>query len=210
MIQLPSTIPDVDVLLALAPEELAGTMLFLLRQRREGTFHPGNMQSELWGNQSRGLPGYPRDREADITLALAEAWAWLEAQGLIIPAEGINGQNGWRRLSRRARAMESENDFAGFRVARLLPKDILHPKIGNTVWLAFARGEYDVAVLQAMKAVEVAVPGANAPPPGPPLIGGEIMGGALCPPKRALNGKKKDPRGQGAGQGVFARGHMCR
>lgn len=29
---------------------------------------------------------FPRDRQNDINLALAEAWAWLEAQGLLVPA----------------------------------------------------------------------------------------------------------------------------
>jgi uncharacterized protein (TIGR02391 family) len=31
------------------------------------------------------------------------------------------------------------------------------PKLANSVWLAFMRGEFDVAVFQAMKAVEVSV-----------------------------------------------------
>jgi uncharacterized protein (TIGR02391 family) len=42
-------------------------------------------------------------------------------------------------------------------MARRLPREALHPKLANSVWLAFMRGEFDVAVFQAMKAVEVAV-----------------------------------------------------
>jgi uncharacterized protein (TIGR02391 family) len=38
-----------------------------------------------------------------------------------------------------------------------LPKAILHSSISEKVWLAFVRGEYDIAVFQAMKQVEVAV-----------------------------------------------------
>jgi uncharacterized protein (TIGR02391 family) len=34
---------------------------------------------------------------------------------------------------------------------------MLHPAIAQTVWMAFIRAEFDVAVFQAMKAVEVAV-----------------------------------------------------
>jgi hypothetical protein len=52
------------------------------------------------------------ERITEIIDALTEAWAWLEAQGLVVPAQGTNGQNGWRRLSHRARRMESEADFA--------------------------------------------------------------------------------------------------
>jgi uncharacterized protein (TIGR02391 family) len=158
MIQLPQTTPDADVLLGLSVEELAAKILFLLRLRG-GThmFHPDGMQNELWGDVSRGMRGYPVNRKVEIELAVAEAWAWLLAQGLILPAEGMNGTNGYRRLSRRAQAMESEAQFADFQTARLLPREILHPKLADAVWHAFMRGEFDVAVLQAMKAVEVAV-----------------------------------------------------
>jgi uncharacterized protein (TIGR02391 family) len=156
MIQLPQAIPDVNVLLSLSSEELGAKILFLVRQRSQDTFHPGNMFGELWGDASRGVRGYPQQREEEISLALGEAWAWLQSLGLVIPAD-LKGQDGWRRLSRRARSMESAADFANFRVARLLPREILHPKIADSVWRAFMRGEYDVAVFQAMKGVEVAV-----------------------------------------------------
>jgi hypothetical protein len=42
--ELPRTIPDVKMLLALAPEELASTILFLLKKRKEAKFHTGNLQ----------------------------------------------------------------------------------------------------------------------------------------------------------------------
>jgi hypothetical protein len=35
MIEIPRVIPDVDALLALAPEELAAKLLFLIRNRHE-------------------------------------------------------------------------------------------------------------------------------------------------------------------------------
>jgi hypothetical protein len=53
--------------------------------------------------------------------------------------------------------MESAAQFAEFRIARLLPKEILHNKIADRVWGDFMRGEYDSAAFQAMKGVEVAV-----------------------------------------------------
>ena len=81
----------------------------------------------------------------------------MEAQGLIVPEHGINVQSGWRLLSRRARRFQSEADFHSFAAARRLQKEALHPKISNIVWQEFIRGQYDVAVLQSMKAVEVSV-----------------------------------------------------
>src|SRR5437016_3593677 len=96
----------------------------------------------------------PRQRQPEILLALGEAWSWLEAQGLIVPAESPNGRNGWRVLSRK---FENAAEFANYAVARRLPKETLHPRISGPVWMSFMRGELDTAAFQAMKAVEVAV-----------------------------------------------------
>jgi uncharacterized protein (TIGR02391 family) len=157
MIELPTAIPDVDVLLALEPEELAGKMILLLRARGDHMFHVGNLRNELWSQAFSGRPQYPQSRHQEVDLAVAEAIAWLVAQGLIVDAEGTNGQNGFRHLSRRARRFENEAAFTDYRAARLLPKDLLHPSIATTVWLSFMRGAYETAAFEAMREVEIAV-----------------------------------------------------
>jgi uncharacterized protein (TIGR02391 family) len=157
MIELAKEIPDYRMLLELTPEELGAKMLFLLRKRKEPTFHLGNLHNELWQQHSAYLPNkppqYPREHQDAIDLAIDEAWAWLRVQGLVIPKD----EHGWHRLSRRARSIESDADFASFKIARLLPREILHPRIADPVWRAFMRSEFDVAVFLAMKAVEVSV-----------------------------------------------------
>jgi len=176
MHELPQIIPDVKMLLALTPEELGAKMLFLLRKRNNAVrFHPGNELNELWNGFYQ--PRYPREHQEEIGLALAEAWAWLNAQGLIVQDADINGQNGWRRLSRRAQGMKNEADLTSFKIATLLPREILHPKIADQVWLAFMRGEFDVAAFQAMKAVEVSV--RTAAQLGNELIGVKLMRAAF-------------------------------
>ena len=158
MRELASAIPDPEGILSLEPEELGAKLIFFIRRRLKndrtassGMIHPRNMENEL-----RGETQY-QTRWDEISLVLAEAWAWLEAQGLIVPAEGTNGSSGWRRLSRRAMKFESEVDIRPYAFVRRLPKDALHPRIAEKVWAAFMRGEFDVAVLQAMKVVEVAI-----------------------------------------------------
>jgi uncharacterized protein (TIGR02391 family) len=155
MQQLLAAIPDVEVLLALEPEELAAKIVFLLRPE-SGTamFNVTNLRVELGIAASKQ---YPVERLKEVDLAWAEAIAWLEAQGLIVPAESLNGSNGWRHLSRRAQRFENESEFADYRTARLLPRDLLHPTIAMTVWLSFMRGSYPTAVFEAMRAVEIAV-----------------------------------------------------
>jgi uncharacterized protein (TIGR02391 family) len=159
MRELITGIPDAEVLLRLEPEGLGAKLLFLIRARqeqREEMFTLTGMSSELWAFPPVG-PQYPRERQSEILLALREAWAWLEAQGLIIPAEEPNGRNGWRVLSRRARKFENPAEFANYAVARRLPKETLHSRISGSVWMPFMRSEFDTAAFQAMKAVEVAV-----------------------------------------------------
>jgi len=163
---LSAAIPDPAVLLALEPEELGAKMLFILRTAGSGKFHPGNMLGDLWRDNAAGHPSYPREREHEITIAVTEAWAWLEAQGLIIPEPGYNGQNGWRLLSRRAMKFESEANLADFAAARLLPRELLHPTIAELVWMSFIRGDFSTAIFQAMRAVEIAVREASHFPAG--------------------------------------------
>lgn len=189
MMKIAREIPDVNVLLALTPEELAAKFLFTMRTQEGNSqrqfmagqgqmFHFGNMISELW-NTTSAAPLYPRQKQKEVNLAFAEAWAWLEAQGLLIPSPDSNGNNGWRVLSRRAQAMESQAAFADFKVSRLLPKEILHPRIADRVWGAFVRGEFDSAVFQALKAVEVSV--REAAGLGDDLVGVKLMRPAFRP-----------------------------
>lgn len=168
MRSLYNTIPDPDVVLALSPEELGAKLLFLLRERLakedipkpHNMFHPQNLISEVMrdGDLSRGETGYPRQHWDDLGIAVSEAFAWLTAQGLIVPPpDNSNAPNGWMILSRRARKFENEGEFLRFATARMLPKELLHPALADRVWLAFMRNEFDIAVFQAMKAVEIAI-----------------------------------------------------
>ena len=49
MNELPRIITDVQMLLALTPEELAEKMLFLLKKRNDEKFYPGNLQENFGG-----------------------------------------------------------------------------------------------------------------------------------------------------------------
>lgn len=168
MRELYKAIPDSEVVLALESEELGAKLLFLLRQRvelqvserRSDMFHPGNLVGEVMnsGDSSRGITAYPANRWNELGRAVSEAFAWLEAQGLIVPTTDIsNAGNGWKVLSRRANKFENEAEFLDYAIARHLPKEILHPALSKEVWLSFIRGEFAEAVFKAMRAVEITV-----------------------------------------------------
>src|SRR5438445_492459 len=127
MRELTQTIPDADALLTMEPEVLGAKILFLLRRRlgQEQKWHAGNLFRELWHNTF--VPGvqhpYPQTRMEQINLAIAEAWSWLLAQGLLVSDPSSGGD--WVMLSRRALKFQDEQAIAIFSVARMLRKEIL-------------------------------------------------------------------------------------
>jgi uncharacterized protein (TIGR02391 family) len=159
--ELVSLIPDVEVLLALSPEELGAKILFLLRKRshseNRGTIHVGNIVNEFENNRFEQRIRYPDQNITQVKEAFIEAWAWLEAQGLLVWSDTMNGPNGGRKLSRRAKSFEDERQFLAYATGKYLRPEMLHKEISKTVWLDFARGDFDMAILRAMKQVEIVV-----------------------------------------------------
>jgi hypothetical protein len=116
--------------------------------------------------------------------AMTEAWAWLEAQGLLVPGDRWNGGSGWRVPSRRAMRFSGVDEFVPYAVARRLDPTILHPRIRATVWSAIVRGHFEIAAFTALKAVEVAVRGAAGY--GHDRYGRDMMAMAFAAPRLAL------------------------
>jgi uncharacterized protein (TIGR02391 family) len=162
MRDLVGVIPDAEAVLALEPEELASHLVFLIQARENGkAFSVGNYLLELKGSFG-DLPGYPTTQAYDVTLAVSEAFAWLQGQGLIVPSP--TSTHPWMVLSRRAAAFSAPSDMLEFQAARAYPKDLIHHAIAKRVWMAFIRKEYDTAVFLAMKQVEIAVRAAASLP----------------------------------------------
>jgi uncharacterized protein (TIGR02391 family) len=155
---LQELISDPDVLLALAPEELAPFLLKVAKsQLQNGVVSLDNVSSSTVGygmTATRQSPYIGRERE--VALVLSEGWNWLVVQGLLVPASGI-GSSGFYAISRRGQALATDADFQRFREAAAFPKTMLHPSIADKVWLALARGDLSDAVFAAYRAVEEAV-----------------------------------------------------
>lgn len=143
-------LPDADVLLSLAPQELARVLLPIFRQHRE-QIHLYNIINHLHPAQEV----YPRHMCDRIGLAISEAWAWLESQGLIVHKPRDMGN--WFSISRAGEKITSDAEFDDFAKAALLPRNLLHPKIAEDAGANFLRGAHDLAVFAAFKRVEVAV-----------------------------------------------------
>ncbi len=134
-----------ELALRLEPEELAGYLLEHFNRQSQPPPHANNLAGEIRG-------GYGDE----IAVAVMEAWAWLVREGLIVPAVGLRSDS-FYQVSRRGRALKSHGDVDAWRNERWLPKGMLHPTIVGDVWSMFIRGQYEAAVFQAFKSVEVAV-----------------------------------------------------
>ena len=148
-----SLIPDHETLLELEPEDLSGIVLEYFNSqvtKERQIVARGNLIS------SEALINYPREYETDIRYALVEALAWLENQGFIAQ-DPIQKSTDWPFITRRGHKLENRNAVEAYRKANLLPKELLHPVIAYKAYPLFLRGEYDTAVFQAFKEVEVAV-----------------------------------------------------
>ena len=157
MATLLALFPDPEVLLALAPEELAEAILPLAANlRQNNTVHFSALTSQIYGGPGP-IPGYPQHRHASVELAMAEAWAWLQANGLLVPEPGSNGNNGWMLLSRRAQKILANGSFKTYARTVALPKSFLHSSIADEVWLDIVRGDLETAVFKAFRAVEISV-----------------------------------------------------
>ncbi len=147
-------LPDSDALLALEPEELAGVVLEFLNSLDSSS------ENHLLNSHNFSLPdtveGYPPEKKKEILKALMEAWVWLEREDLLAPKPGSFNE-GWVFITRRGRQIYDRTGFQSYRHSNLLPKHFLHPIIAQKVWSIFIRGEYETAVFQAFKEVEVAV-----------------------------------------------------
>ena len=147
-----SLVPDAKALLELEPEELAGVLLEYLN-----SLSPSEQQD--LNRYNFGLDStvqeYPEDQQEDLLRALMEAWVWLEHEGLLVPKPRLGGE--WRIISRRGRQLITRNLVDRYRQANILPRQQLHPRIAQGVWASFLRGDYDTAVFQAFKEVEVRV-----------------------------------------------------
>jgi uncharacterized protein (TIGR02391 family) len=154
-----SIFPTADELLATSPEDLAPILIRLAQEAGGSSFWPPGVAEIKHGT---GLEttvdfAYTIYKKPQVEALISEAWECLRRDGLIMPAPGINGQNGRMVLTSAGANIASQQDFDHVRAARAFPKALLHPAIADKVFASLMRNELDEAVFAAFKAVEVAV-----------------------------------------------------
>lgn len=152
MTTLYDLLPDAASILVLEPEELAGLALELINDAEQNG--PSRLNSTSFTSFNTIGQFAQSDRE-QIRLALAEAWSWLVREGLIAPTP--DDTFGWHFVTRRGKKLKNRDGLSGYINSVLLPRATLHPEIVKVGWSAFMRGDYDTAVFQAFKELEVAI-----------------------------------------------------
>jgi uncharacterized protein (TIGR02391 family) len=174
-----SLFPTPQDLLALAPEDLGGAIIEVLPPLiQNGLFNIHSLVGSLYQTDR---PSYPPGTKRAIFPVFAEALSWLTTQGLIV---NDPDQPAFWWLTRRAADLRTRADVEAFRKGRILPDDLVPALFAQKVVPLFRRGDYDVAVFQAFKEVEVAVrKAANAKDAGYPDsdIGTSLMRKAFHP-----------------------------
>ena len=171
--------PPVEQALELEPEELA---MFLLKFLSNVDEHL--MQLTYVLNQSRN---YSPEQKSDITDALTEAWMWLEIERMLAPRGG-NRDSVF--ITRRGRALLTEGDLAAYQRRNLLKEMTLDPALAREVHPTYIRGDYETAVFQAFKEVEVRVRKASGL--GNNKIGVALMREAFKPQRGSLTDASRD------------------
>ena len=124
------------------------------------------------------------NRYDELAKAIAEAWIWLEREGMLAP-KPRQGRD-WVYVTRRGKELLAHSDINKYIRSDLIPRKSLDPVLANKVYPLFIRGDYDTAVFQAFKEVEIRVREAASLPQD--LFGVDLVRNAFNPE----NGKLTD------------------
>lgn len=171
---LNEVLPPPEVLLELEPEEIGVFLLEYLNSL--GREDRGLLNRYNFTIQSVLHP-YCGERYREVAEAITEGWIWLEREGLIAPEPGSQGE--WIFITKRGRLLRSRADFDAFRRGDSLPAGSLDPVLAQKVRPLFLRGDYETAVFQSFKEVEVRVRAAARLPAE--LVGVGLMRRAFDP-----------------------------
>lgn len=196
--KLTSLIPNPGDMLALTPEELAGYLIEYFN-----SLPPNESASISRYNFSlrQTVSDYPEHSQQLCQYALMEAWSVLEREGLVAPKPEDN--HGWYVITRRGRELKTRSDFTAFKHSSVFPKDTAHVQLTQKVYPLFLRGDYETAIFQALKSVEVAVRNA-APNLDSKLYGVDLMRKAFHPETGPLSNMDEPQAEREALQALFA------
>jgi uncharacterized protein (TIGR02391 family) len=150
--------PTADLLLAASEIEVERAVLRVYMERTDDQLRrmttPEVIAIELFE------PGgylYDPGRRNGIDRAIARASKKLEDAWLIEAPDPDNGKNGYRVITDEGRKAVREDNHVTAKLRSRFTREMFHPSLPDAAWNSFRSGDYDTAVFEAFKAVEVAV-----------------------------------------------------
>src|SRR5438046_336908 len=138
--ELKAQAPTAEALLGLTEKEL---QLVLLHAMRSG----GQMdRMATCDGLVTGLfdhARYDMGKRVVVTKAVIAAWRVLEAAGLIEEPDSQNGKNGYRIVSDKGMAVNTNVDLAAVLVRSWLTPDLVHPALHGACLNSFKAADYD-------------------------------------------------------------------
>lgn len=153
-------LPSPDEIATLLPEELAPHILLDLAQIGPNSMDRGRLNiGNYCTSFDADIHGPTRSHQAreQTRQSLAEAWSLLITLGFI--ASDTNQSNyGWYFVTRKGRdAAQSHEAFERGRRAAQFPATMLHPILRRATYDSLVRGNFQQAVAEAFRVVEVRV-----------------------------------------------------
>ncbi len=151
--------PEVDRLLDASESDIGLVMLRYLRAISDDPLRSmatsGGLVTELFSING----GYANDgkKYSAVEKLVNRAWKRLENADLIEEPDSYNGKNGFRVISSKGRAVNTEAKLAAAKGRSQFTRDLFHTLLPEASWNAFNAGDYDTAVFEAFKGVEIAV-----------------------------------------------------
>ena len=141
--------PPIETALDMAPEELGPFVLKHLKLIGKINRHNYTLGS------NPEIREYAGGRFGEFQKRLMEAWVWLEREMFIAPDPGQDGS--WTFITRRGEKVLQDQDFSTYAKESLLVSETLDPILVRKAKPLFLRGDYDIAIFQAFKEVEIRV-----------------------------------------------------
>ena len=160
---LKNELPKPSELVNMEPEDVAVLLLVLLNDPQKSAEYKDNdtvnLSSLIYSSDAffEYAGGYSSAEREQTTRLLAEAWSWLEREGLIARYPNQHTPHQFF-ITRRGKKIRTHASFETYRRNNLLPpQESFDPALAEKVAPSFLRGDYDLAVLQAFEEIEVRV-----------------------------------------------------
>ena len=176
MAHLKTLIADPHAVVEMHPADLGGYVLenlFAIGLAHTSEWHRGNYCNGV----ARAYGSYETGAAPGVAFALAEAWTWLETNGLLCRDLARDGD--WYLPTKRAYALKDRMGIRALVAGEQLPEHFLHETFVATVRPLFLQSRFETAVFEAFKAVEVAIRDAGGY--GPEVIGVPLASKAFHP-----------------------------